>query len=251
MAISVLQAANNYSIYQVKPLRVTLPEATAAGSYLVVVVQAQKSGAPFNIGLLNAHTPNPIITDDKSNSYTTVDSIVGVTQEVTSGLAHPDASGFFSSAYVYTVAAAAGTQNIDIAAFYPDEAISPIQPGGNLASPPNVNGRPVFDGGLYAQVFEVAGLITGVDAHNHASSDATALGSALITTSAAAIIFEVGLMIDSSTIGTGTNAVMRFSNSLGSSHGLVQTTIVGAAAASAGFTNSLRYTGAVVAVSLK
>jgi hypothetical protein len=251
MAASIVQKAQNFSNYQVKPLTVTLPAGTTAGSYLVVVVQAQKSGNPFNVGSLNAKTPNPIVTDDKSNIYTTVDSIVGVTQEVTSGLNQPDASGYYPSAYVYVTAAATGTQSVSLAAFYPDAAISPIQPNGNLASPPNVNGRPVFDGGFHAQVFEVAGLSTGVDVHAHGTSNASALGASLITTSAAAIIFEVGVLIDSSTLAPAATSVLQFSSALNSSHSVVQTRIVGSATASAGFTNALRYTGAVVAVSLK
>lgn len=252
MSISVVQKAKNFSAYQVAPLKVTLPAATTAGSYLAVVVEAQKSGSPFNLGTLGAHIPNPIVTDDKSNRYTTVDSIVGVTQEVTSGVLNPDASGFFSSAYIYVVAAATGTQEIAIGAFYPDEAVSPIQPGGNIASPPTVNGRPVFDGGLHAQVFEIAGLSSGVDVHGHIASGATAaLGAALVTSSATAIIIEAGVLIDSATISPGSGATLQFSQRIGSSTFVIQSTITSGSAASAGFVNTLKYTGAVVAVALK
>jgi hypothetical protein len=251
MAISVLQKSKNFSNYQVKPLTVTLPAATTAGSYLVVIVEAQKSGSPFNAGSIGAHTPNPIVTDNKSNIYTTVDSIVNISQE-TNGILQPDASGYFSSAYIYVTAAAAGTQSVQLGAFYTDEVISPIQPNGNLASPPNLNGRPVFDGGIHAQVFEVAGLNTGVDVHGHlASSYAAALGAGLITSSATAIIFEAGILVDSSSLAPGVGATSQYAQSLNSSHYVVQSTLVTGATAAAGFGNSLRYTGAVVAVSLK
>jgi hypothetical protein len=255
MAISVVQTAKNSSAYQVKPLTVTLPAGTAASSYLVVVVEAQKSGYPYNLGSLGANIPNPIITDDKSNIYTTVDSVVGVTQEVTSGVLSPDAAGYFPSAYVYITAAATGTQNVSVAAFYPDEYTSPIQPGGNLASPPNVNGRPVFDGGTNVQVFELAGVTTGVDKHGHGTySNVTPIGAGLFTTSAiAGLILEVGLLIDSSTIITDSNSTSQHSSILGggSTHFVVQTRITTGATANAGFGNALKYSGAVVAVSVK
>lgn len=250
MAISIVQKSKNYSAYQVAPLAVTLPSPTTIGSYLVVVVGSQKSGSPYNLGSLGAHIPNPILTDNKSNIYTTVDSAVGISQE-TNGLLVPDASGYFSSAYIYVTAAAANTQTVSVAAFYPDEYVSPLQPGGNLASPPNVNGRPVFDGGLHAQVFEVAGLTTGVDVHGHTTSNSATLGASLITSTAAALILEAGILIDSHSLGNNVNATLQYSNSLGSSSFTTQTRIVGSATASGGFSNALRYTGSVVAISLK
>jgi hypothetical protein len=251
---SIVQKAKNFSSYQVAPLKVTLPAGTTAGSYLAVVVEAAKSGSPFNVGSVSAHIPNPIVTDDKSNVYTTVDSLVNISQE-TGGLLQPDLSGFFPSAYIYVVAAATGTQTVSIGAFYPDEVISPIQPNGNLASPPNVNGRPVFDGGLHAQVFEIAGLSTGVDVHGHGSTyGTTPLGAGLFTTSASAgIIIEAGILIDSATISPdgNVNSVLQYSQRLNASTFLVQTRITGGAVTNAGFGNALKYTGGVVAVALK
>jgi hypothetical protein len=251
MAISVVQKAKNFSAYQVQPLKVTLPAPTAASSYLAVVVEAQKSGSPFNLGALGAHIPNPIVTDDKSNVYTTVDSIVGVTQEVTSGVLNPDISGFFPSAYIYVTPAATGTQSVSIGAFYPDGIVSPIQPGGNLASPPNVNGRPVFDGGLHAQVFELAGVATGVDVHSHGTSFAATLGNGLITTTAAGLILEVGILIDSANLTADTASTLQYAQALAASHFVVQTRVTNGVTTSAGFGNALKYTGAVVAVAFK
>jgi hypothetical protein len=251
MSISIVQKAKNFSTYQVKPLTVTLPAPTQASSYLVVVVEAAKSGSPFNVGSVGAHIPNPIVTDDKSNVYTTVDSLVNMSQEA-GGLLQPDMAGFFPSAYVYVVAAATGTQAISIGAFYPDEAISPVQP--NLASPPTVNGRPVFDGGLHAQVFELAGVGTGVDVHSHGLTyGTTPLGAGLFTTTASGIIIEVGILIDSATIApdTNVNSVFQYSQRLNASTFMVQTRITGGAVTNAGFGNALKYGGGVVAVSLK
>jgi hypothetical protein len=253
--ISIVQTAKNSSAYQVQPLTVTLPAKTTAGSYLVVVVEAQKSGSPYNFGSIGAHTPNPIITDDKGNIYTLVDDSVNNTQEVTSGLLQPDASGFFPSAYVYvsSTAAATGTQNISLAAFYPDEYTSPIQPNGNLSSPPIADGRPIFDGGIQAQVFEVANLSSGLDAHGHSISYSATLGAGIITSAVAAIIFEVGVLIDSSALTTNTNSTLQHAGIIGggSSHYVIQTRVVSSATANTGFGNALRYTGSVVAVSLK
>jgi hypothetical protein len=249
MPISIVQQAKNSTAYQVGPLDVTLPAKTSANSYLVVVVEAQKSGYPFGFGSII--TPSPIVTDDKSNLYgVPVDKFVQLSQDAI-GTYNPDAAGYFPSAYIYVAPAAANTQKVSIAAFYPDEYTSPLQAG--LQSPPVVNGRAVFDGGIHAQVFEVAGLNTGVDVHQYTYGTTTNLGASLITTSAAAIIFEVAVLIDSSAISAGTNATLQHSGILhgGSSHFIVQSRIVGSALASSGFSNPIQYKGGVVAVSLK
>src|ERR1035441_7183013 len=158
MAVSIVQKAMNKSSYQVQPLVATLPSKSTSGSFIVVVVEAQKSGYPFATGSINSNTTAPIVTDDKGNTYTLVDKIVGLSQDALSSppVTVPDASGYYPSLYIYVsgttatgAAATTGTQNIALAAFYPDEVTSPIQPGGNLGSPPVVNGRPVFDGGLH------------------------------------------------------------------------------------------------------
>ncbi len=250
MPISIVQSAKNSTAYQVNPLVVTLPHKTTAGSYLAVIIEAQKSPYPYNTGVLAANTPPPTIKDDKSNTYTLVDKIVNVVQDATSGSppvpdSQTDASGYFPSLYIYVSSAAAtvNTQNISISAFHPDV----------IVSPPVVNGRPVFNGGLQAQVFEIAGLSTGVDVHGNTQGTGIHLGSSLITTSATALILEVGVLLDSGALTIGTGATSQYQAIIygGSSHYVVQTTAVTGATASSGFKNPLLYKGAVVAVSLK
>lgn len=249
MSISIVQTAKNQSAYQVQPLPVTLKAATTAGSYIAVAVEAQKSGYPYASGSIAANTTAPTITDDKGNVYTLVDSLVSLAQD--SGIIQPDAAGYFQSIYFYVsnAPAAAGTQTISVGAFYTDEYNSPP------LSPP-VIGRPVFDGGLHAQAFEVAGLSSGVDQHGNGAVYAptnTSLGPNLLTTSGAAVIFEVGVLLDSAALITNVNATQQHAAIIygGSSHFVVQSTLVGGATASAGFTNNLKYSGGVVAVSLK
>ena len=254
MAASIRQQAKNSTPYQVNPLAVTLPAVTAASSYLVVVVEAQKSGYPYASGSIAAQTTAPVLTDNKGNLYTLVDSFVSLSQDT--GI-QPDAAGYFPSAYIYvsSAAATAGTQTVSVAAFYTDEYNSP-------PASPTVNGRAVFDGGLHAQVFEVAGLATGVDVHGHTTvvggvvtspPSSNPLGANLIDTTAAGIVFEVGVLIDSSTLIAASSAIQQHSSILwgGSTHFVVQSTITGGATESAGFTNALLYTGGVVAVGLK
>ena len=253
MSISIVQTAKNQSAYQVQPLSVTLKAATTALSYLAVVVEAQKSGYPFASGSIVSNTPSPTVTDDKGTVYTLVDKIVSIAQDpgqVTSPPTtpgQPDAAGYFQSAYIYvsSTAVTAGAQNVYVSAFYPDEVLSPP-----------VNGRPVFDGGLHAQVFEVAGLSTGVDQHSNGVVYAPTnpnLGPNLITTTGAALIIEVGVLLDSAALVSNTNSVQQHASILygGSSHFVVQTRLVGSATASTGFGNALLYSGGVVAVSLK
>lgn len=256
MALSILQTVKNSSAYQVNPLAVTLKAATTAGSYVVVVVEAQKSGYPYAFGDIASNTTAPIVTDNKGTVYTLVDSIVGISQDAYNSppvTSVPDAAGYFPSAYIYVSNAAvtAGAQTISVAAFYPDKPTSPPAAG----SPPTLLGRPVFDGGLHAQAFEVAGVTTGVDQHGHVAAGATTpLGAALFTTSAVAgLIFEVGVLMDSSTLISDASAIQRHSSILygGSTHFVVQSTVTLGATANAGFLNALKYTGGVVAVALK
>jgi len=251
MAISIVQQAKNTVAYQVKPLVVTLPSGTTASSRLAVVVEAQKTGYPFNVGSLNANTTTPTITDDQGNTYTLVRSIVNQTQEVGSSplITSPDASGFFPSLYVFVSSGAvvAGTKNISVGAFYTDEILSP--PGG---SPPQ-NGRPVFDGGIAAQVFEVAGLSSGVTASNYGSASVAALGAGLINSVGAngKFVLEAALLVDSSAISPAATATLQDTVSIygGSSSYIIQTTLVNSGA-SAGFANPLQYSGAVIAIAM-
>lgn len=258
MAASIVQQAKNSTAYQVNPLNVTLPAKTTAGSRVVVVVEAQKSGYPFASGSIVSNTPAPIVTDDQGTTYTLVDNFVGLSQDVPvdsggTGV-QPDAAGYYPSAYIYiSSTTVTGAQNVYVAAFYPDAIVSPVH---------SINGRPVFDGGLHAQAFEVAGLSTGVDVHAHTTvvggtvtspPTSNPLGASIVTSTAAGIIFEVGILIDSSTLISNANSIQQFSQILygGTTHFVVQSRITTGVTANGGFGNALFYTGGVVAVGLK
>lgn len=260
---TIIQKANNSVAYQNKPLVATLSNGTTAGSHLAVVVEAQKSGYPFNVGSLNANTTIPTVVDNKGNTYTLVRSIVNQTQEVGSSpvLVSPDSAGYFPSLYVFvsTGAVTAGTQSVSVGSFYSDEYASPpLSPP--TFSPPYVysppvaslmtQGRPVFDGGIQAQVFEVAG-VSSLASSSFGSANVAALGQNLLN--ASGVILEAAILIDSSAIVPASPAaVLEYSGTLygGSSHFIVQVTTTTPSILSAGFTNSLRYTGAVIAVAL-
>ena len=256
MALSILQQVKNSAAYQVEPLKATLPSKTTAGSYIAVVVEAQKSGYPYAYGDIAGNTTAPIVTDDKGTVYTLVDSLIGISQDAFNSppLANiPDAAGYFPSAYIYvsSTAVTVGAQTVSVAAFYPDEPMSPPAAG----SPPTLLGRPVFDGGIHVQAFEVAGVGTGVDQHGKVGASAvTPIGASLFTTSAVAgLILEVGVLMDSSALISNSNSIQQFAGTLqnGSSHFVVQTRITTGATANTGFANALKYTGGVVAVALK
>lgn len=244
MAISIVQQAKNTEFYPITTLVATLPVGTTASSFLAVVVEAQKTGYPFNVSNLNANTTLPTITDDKGNTYTLVRSIVNQTQE-TNGVSSPDSAGFYPSLYVYISSGAvtAGTRNIFVSSFYPDEL---------NASPP-IGGRPVFDGGMAVQVFELAGVTTGVTASNYGSANVVALGSGLITSSGANgnFVLEAAILVDSATIVPAATATLQDTGNIygGSSWFMVQTTSSNTGG-TVGFTNSLQYTGGVIAVVL-
>ena len=258
MSISIVQSARAVNQYPGQPVQVVLPAAITAGSYLVVVVEAAKTGFPYGYSSLSTNTPNPIVTDNKGAvTYTLVDSLKLLSQDALNSPPSSfsaDASGYFPNGYIYVGngAATAGTQTVSVAAFYQDVVTSPLQTA--TSCPPVVSGRPVFDGGINVQVYEIAGLSTGVDQHGHINSQAATLGASLITTSAAAVIFELGILIDSSTLVANSNSTLQHTQSIGhssSSHFVLQTRIVGGSTASTGFGNALQYPGGVVAVSLK
>ena len=247
MAISILQKAKNAIVYQVNATNIKFPNVTTAGSYILVVVEGQKSGFPYSYSALAANTLTPTVYDDKSNTYTLAGYVKNAIQEPTSGATQPDLAGFFPSVYVFLAPATAGTQKISVAAFYPAEITSPVQ----------VGGRAVYDGGLQVQMYEIAGLSTGVDSGATGTltvnSNAATLGGGVTPSGNNELVVEALALIDSSAFKNATTATLQDVGAFlgGASYWGVQTTIQTTAAASSGFSNPLRYAGAVVTVVLK
>lgn len=253
MSISILQTAKNHTVYPEIPLVVTLPAAVTAGSYLAVIVFGQRTANPFNTLALGTTINNiavaPAIKDDRSatltDTFTLRDSIVNLSQELGSSppIISPDASGYFPSVYTFltSTAATAGVKNITI-----------TDPGNNVSlSPPIAYGRPVFDGGLYAVVIEIAGTSSGFDKAGHATGIVRNIGASIFTpTSNNSIVIESGIMMDSSSISPVSPAVLQHTNKFpaGSSQWVVVTTIQTSKLANGGFSNPIEYAAGVSAL---
>ena len=159
MALSIRQKAKNYTVYPIVPLKVALPAASVANSLLAVLVIGQRTPYNFNEDLLVTETVAPVVTDDVGNVYTQQNQIVDLYTELSTSppVVSPDASGYFPSVYLFTSPATpGGSPAVQPSTIYVTDA------GlyGTAQSPPTL-GRPVFDGGITALGFEIAGKYTG------------------------------------------------------------------------------------------
>lgn len=264
MALSIRQKAKNYTVYPIVPLKVALPAASVANSLLAVLVIGQRTPYNFNEDLLVTETVAPVVKDDVGNTYTQQNQIVDIYTELSTSppVVSPDASGYFPSLYLFTSPATAGgspavqpsTITVTDAGLY-----------GTAQSPPTL-GRPVFDGGITAIAFEIAGKYTGsgqtvVDKTAISETAHAALGAGiLVPTNNSELVLELGVLIDSSAIGLGAAgispptvaAAYQDSGNIaasGSSYWLIQSTLHGAEKdTSAGFSNPIQYAGGVLAV---
>jgi hypothetical protein len=269
-AYKIIQSAKNFTVYPEVPLSVWLPapvSTTTNQTGLVAFIFAQRSSYGFNVGQLSSYTPDPNIYDDHSSSYSKKAYIVNLGQEgsmsppLSPPVISPDASWNFLSAYAFFAPAAKGTQQIFIAD--PGNTTSPP------SSPPIVVGRPVFDGGIYAVVFEVGngsgspfvpGANSTFDKAGAVSSDQPTIGASLITTTGAnEAILEAAILMDSSSI-TPAPAVSPVVSQYqyaekypaGSSQWIIFSSLGNSGAyASKGFLNPIEYTGGVLAISVK
>ena len=259
MSISILQKSKNYTVYPETPLKVVLPAAVTAGSKLAVLVMGHRTSYAFNVSSLATETVAPVIYDDKFDAFSLIDSVVNLSQETGSSppIVSPDASGNYPSIYAFFASATTGAQAVSIVDAGLAASSSPP-----VNSPPIALGRPVFDSGLEAVVFEIAGLSSGVTGHAHATGDASALGYGILTPgSASSLVLELGMLIDSFSISPfpGSTsppipaAFLEYSSRFpaGSSSWVIQTTQQTAAEPNGGFANPIEYVGGVVALALK
>jgi len=264
MALSIKQTAKNYTVYPEVPLDVQLQSGTTAQSLLVVFVFAQQTGSYQNYAQLAPETAPPLVYTDKGDLLTQTDQVLNIPQEVgyasfsppdPNAIASPDASWNFPSVYLFTGAPTAGAKHVYIV----DGGLGNTSPA--MSSPPEADwpaGRPVFDGGIKAFAFEVAGKYSGtgqtaVDKHGTVSGNSTTIGAGLFTpTNDDELVLEAGVLLDSSAIGLGTGATYQHSADYpaGSSSYLVQSTLQSTKAANAGFSNPIDYAGAAIAVAL-
>jgi hypothetical protein len=173
----------------------------------------------------------------------------------------PDVSGNYLSAYAFFAQAAVGTQQI----FIIDPGLVTSPP----STPPIEAGRPVFDSGIQAVVFEVAhvtavggstlGASSSFNAAASASSDQATIGAGLITTAASiTAILEAAILMDSSSITPAAAvlpAVSGYAHAgrfpAGSSSWIIFSTVGQSTAyASKGYLNPIEYTGGVLAISV-
>jgi len=254
MALSIRQKAKNYTIYPEIPLNVILPNAVAANSFLAVLVFAHRTPDSFNVLYLDAETIAPNVFDDKTDTFTLQDKVVNLSQEsgtfsppLSPPIVSPDVSGYFPSVYVFTAPATVGAQKVTI-----------VDPGNSNAgsppfAPPIEYGRPVFDGGIEAVVYEIAKPTSiSVDKHAHATSNETPLVAALTPTGINEFLLEAAILMDSTALVPASTATLLDSGSFpaGSSSWVVQGTVQTAAVAASGFGNPVKYVGGIVAVAL-
>jgi len=262
MALSILQFARNYTVYPEVPLQVSLPSPTTAKSLLALLVFGHRTNYGFNIGRESAETVAPVITDDKANTWTLLEYILNIAQDYGTSppVISPDASGNFPSVYLYVAPSSGSLKSGGVTAWVTDAGLSNAS-----VSPPIEYGRPVFDSGIRAVLLECAGTTgatgtqTAVDVSDSyigvgtVVSGSTVLGYQLINPgSDNELVVEAGVLIDSSALGLGTGAsyVTSASYPAGSSCWLVQQTLQGTKAKSAGFSNPIGYMGAAAAVAL-
>ena len=266
MSISILQKSKNFTVYPEIPLQVVLPNAVTAGSYLVVVVFGHRTPNPFNTNALSTVTVHPVVYDDMFDTFTLIDDVVNLYQElsVSPPIAAPDASGYFPSVYTFVAKVVYGSFSPPVYSHIvtvtdPGLAANSSPP---ISSPPYALGRPIFDGGLEAVVFEIAGLGTGVTAHGNVTGDGNPLGHGLVTPgSTNSLVLEIGILMDSTTISPAPGSVspplyagtIQYTDSYpaGSSSWIIQSTLQTTARTSSGFLNPIEYAGGVVALVLK
>ena len=289
MAISVKQKAKNAVVYQVQPMTVTLPATSAAtGSQIVVVVQGAKNAYPYpyggntgasqsvpgvdstnRLGSALAVTPAPVISDNGGNTYTQIGYVRNYRQSGygTTGAYNPDDSFLYPSVWAFVGNSSGNTGStgawpmsaVTIGAFYPDGSSASAGQGAS-------GSRPVYDGGLSAEVYEIAGVTTGIAAGSGAvtsgttgSSTASPLGVNLVTAATGgSLAVESLILIDSSVFSpgaTGTGEYILSSDTGpflgGSSYWANVLSLIGGASGSNGFNNPLSYSGAVMAFFLR
>jgi len=253
----ILQNTKNYTVYPTVPLALTLPAVTTANDLLVCLVFAQRSSYGFNTDNLTAETVAPVVSDDKNNTWTLRQSLINLYQELSASppqsppVISPDASWNFPSVYLFTApVSVANGQNV----YVTDAGLGDYVASPPIVSPPIALGRPVFDGGIKALLFEVQGPSTDtVDTSGKTTGGQTALGYHLITPGGTnRLVIEAGVLIDSSALGLGTGATYQHSAAYpaGSSYYLVQSTTQTTAVASAGFSNPVNYAGGVIAIAI-
>jgi hypothetical protein len=262
--LSIKQFAHNYTVYPEVPLQVSLPSPTTAKSLLALLVFGHRTNYGFNVGEESAETVAPVITDDGGNTWTLLKYILNIVQDYGTSppVISPDASGNYPSIYLFVAPTSGNLKSGGTTVWVTDAGLDQSPP---TVSPPIEFGRPVFDSGIRAVLLECAGTTgatgtqTAVDVSDSyigvgtVVSGSTVLGYQLINPgSDNELVVEAGVLIDSSALGLGAKASYLTSSSYpaGSSYWLIQQTLQGTKARSAGFPNPIAYMGAVVAVAL-
>ena len=175
---TLVQKAGNSSVYPAGPIKAVLPVAATAGNCLIIAIQGVKLTDPFSVSQMAAGatridnstlvTPAPVVTDNLSNTFTAIESLVNFNGELSN----------YCSLYLYYAANIAG--------------------GNQTFTVTNVDatGRPTFNSGLSVQVYEFSGVATTpIDGHSSASSSANPAVSTSITTSTAADLIFISAFL--------------------------------------------------------
>jgi hypothetical protein len=195
---------------------------TVTNDALVCAVVGVKHPSPFNLQqdsanpytALDEQTPDPVITDNKGNTWTRR-AYVRLTDVAISSLSgfisKWGMDGFFPSVYLYTCVPTTGTTTVNVNSMYPEDFTHGDKvtgATGGYYSP----SEPVFNNGVNVVVghFNKGAGVTntvvgssGVSTANPAGSDLGGLTGA----GAGALIVSLGLMKDSNAFGPGSNKV--------------------------------------------
>jgi hypothetical protein len=177
MAIPTLvQKGKNSVVYATNALQVALPTTATAGNCLVIAIEAAKVTDPFSVTQMAAGadridgstlvTAPPVVKDNLGNTFSIIDSLINFDGDL----------GYYSTTYLYYAANVAGGNqyfNVTVA---------------------DVTGRPTFNHGLNAQVYEFSGISTSpLDGHNSQESNANpAVAPSITTTATGDLVFLVG-----------------------------------------------------------
>lgn len=173
---TLVQKGKNAVVYATNALQVALPAAATIHNCLVIAIEAAKITDPFSVAQMAAGadridgstlvTAAPVVKDNLGNTFSAIESLINFDGDL----------GYYSTVYLYYAANIAGGNQF----FYITTA--------------DVNGRPTFDHGFSAQVYEFSGVATTpLDGHSSALSSANpAVSGSITTTVTGDLVFLVG-----------------------------------------------------------
>ena len=237
---TLVQKGKNSVVYATTALTVALPAAATATNALIIAIEAAKITDPFSVAQMAAGadridgatlvTAAPVVKDNLGNTFSPIESLINFDGDL----------GYYSTVYLYYAANVAGGNQY----FYITVA--------------DVNGRPTFDHGFNAQVYEFSGVlaVAPLDGHSSALSSANpAVTTSFNTAGNGDLIFVVGHERRSSEFALLTGYTLldtgRVHGTANDYHLTAYDIQAAAGAIAPGFTNPGRYKFGIAALALK